>query len=278
MKQKNLFSERLVGNSTYGYRFRKLYGFILEKRIILEGYCGSIAHNLHIPREASDVFGIDDVDTFNLYCFPKEYYLSLEGYNKAKETDNTKLNELDIVGYEIRKAIGLLGACNPNMLTYLYLKPEHYQSISEGGKLLLANRDIFLGKNRIRDGFCGYAHDQLFRMMGGAYKGYMGEKRKKIVDKYGYDTKNAVTLVRLLRSGKELLDTGTLTVFRDKDREELLEIKQGKRTLNEIQDMADKEFKNIDAAYYKSELPEENSKQRVNELLVDILNIELKND
>jgi predicted nucleotidyltransferase len=276
MKQPHKYSERLEGHITYGYKFRKLYGFIFDKQTILEGYCGSIAHNLHIPREADDVFGIDDVDTFNLYCFPIEYYLSLESYTKAKETDNIKTGQTDIVGYEIRKAIDLLAGCNPNMLTYLYLKPEHYLNISEGGKLLLKNRELFLGKKRIRDGFCGYAHDQLFRMRGGAYKGYMGERRKKIVDKYGYDTKNAVTLVRLLRSGRELLETGTLAVYRENDREELLNIKKGKLTLNEVQELADKEFKNIDDAYYSSKLPEMNSKQRINELLVDILNIDLK--
>jgi len=161
------------------------------------------------------------------------------------------------------------------MLTYLYLKPEHYLKISDGGKLLLKNRELFLGKKRIRDGFCGYANAQLFRMRGGAYKGYMGDKRKKIVDKYGYDTKNAVTLIRLLRSGKELLETGTLTVFREKDKEELLEIKKGKLTLQQVQDLADKEFKKIDEVYYNSKLPEMNSRQRINELLVDIMNLDL---
>lgn len=274
MKEPHRFSFRMTGHIPFGYKFRKLYNFIFEKKTILEGYCGSIAHNLHIPREADDVFGIDDVDIFNIYCFPIEYYLSLEAYYKSKETDNFKMAENDNVGYEIKKAVHLLAQCNPNMFTYLYLKPEHYLHISEGGKLLLEKRDLFLGKKRIRDGFCGYAHDQLFRMRGGAYKGYMGEKRKKIVDKYGYDTKNAVTLIRLLRSGKELLDTGTLQVFRTTDREELLEIKKGKYSLDEIQNMADKEFKEIDNAYYKSKLPEENSKQKINELLVDIMNIE----
>ncbi len=275
MKQPHGFSERLEGHIPYGYKFRKLYNFIFDKKILLEGYCGSIAHNLHIPREADDVFGIDDVDTFNIYTFPLEYYLSLESYNKAKETDNNKTAEYDIVGYEIRKAIELLANCNPNMLTYLYLKPEHYLHISEGGKLLLKKRDLFLGKKRIRDGFCGYAHDQLFRMRGGAYKGYMGEKRKAIVDKYGYDTKNAVTCLRLLRSGRELLENGTLQVYREKDRDELLSIKMGKLTLDQVQTMADEEFKKIDQAYYDSKLPEQNSRQKVNELLVDIMNIEL---
>jgi predicted nucleotidyltransferase len=254
---------------------KKLYGFIFEQRTMLQGYCGSIAHNLHIPREADDVFGIDDTDIFNIYIFPTEYYMSLEAYYKAKETTDTKMGDMDTVGYEIRKAIHLLAGCNPNMMTYLYLKPEHYLNMSEGGKHLLKHRDLFLGKKRIRDAFCGYAHDQLFRMRNGAYQGYMGEKRKRIVDKYGYDTKNAVACIRLLRSGKELLDSGTLTVYRQEDRDFLLAIKTGKYTLDEIQNIADKEFKQIDDAYYRSPLPETNSKQKINELMVDLMNIEL---
>jgi predicted nucleotidyltransferase len=58
-------------------------------------------------------------------------------------------------------------------------------------------------------------------------------KRSALEAKYGYDTKHASHLVRLLRMGKEILTTGDLTVRRP-DAEELLAIRHGKWTYDEL--------------------------------------------
>lgn len=247
-----------------------------SKKIILSGYRGSIAHNLHIPRDKDDVFGIDDKDFFEIYCYPLVYYLSLEGYYHSKEVKETIQDENDTIAYEIRKTFHLLTNCNPTILLFLYNKPSHYLHISQGGKLLLKNRDLFLAKKRIKDAFIGYAYQQLKKLKHGVFKGYMGEKRKKIVKRYGYDTKNASTLLRLLTQGKELLITGNLQVYREKDRNFLLDVKRGKYSLDKVQQMAKKGFQEIDNAYSISKLPEENDKKRIDKLLINILKTELK--
>src|SRR5258708_17576955 len=82
---------------------RNLYNHIFDKTMILDGYRGSIAHNLHIPREADDVFGVDDVDYFSIYTYPLNYYLSLESYNHAGEVIDQKIEESDTVQYAIQK-------------------------------------------------------------------------------------------------------------------------------------------------------------------------------
>lgn len=261
-------------NETLNYKIRKLYGFIFEKKTILSGFRGSIAHGLTIKPEDDKMYGIDDEDIFELYCYPFEYYLSLESYYHRGEVKEHKHDAMDEVQYEIRKAFHLLSGCNPNVMTFLYNKREHYFNISKGGELLTKHRDLFLSRRRIYMAYSGYAYGQLKKLQTGAYRGYMGDKRKKIVDEIGYDTKNAMTLVRLLRNGQELLLTGEMKVYRDEDREELLEIKKGKLSMDEIQKLADKEFHKNEEAYKKSKLPEENSRNKINELLVDILNIE----
>lgn len=256
-------------------RTRRLYNFIFNEKNVLEGYRGSIAHNLHIPREADDVFGIDDIDYFGIYMFPLEYYLSLEGYYHSKEAVDEKVEENDTVKYEIHKAFHLLSQCNPNIISFLFNQPQHYTGISEGGKLLLENRKVFFSRRRIRDGFAGYAYAQLTKLTNGAYKGYMGEKRKAVVDKHGYDTKNAATLIRLLRQGIECMETGEITTYRTNDREFLLEVKTGKYTLSQVQDFADKEFKALDKAFDNSKLPLENSRAQIQKLLVEIMKTDL---
>ena len=74
------------------------------------------------------------------------------------------------------------------------------------------------------------------------FKGYMGEKRKKLVTKYGYDCKNAAHLIRLMRMCCEFLETGRLNVFRTKDAQELIDIKSGKWTLDAVRNEAERLF------------------------------------
>lgn len=249
----------------------KLYNYIFNQKPLIKGYRGSIAHNLHIPREDDDVFGIDDIDYFGLYTFPYEYYLGLSGYYHSREVIDQKVEDIDTVEYEIHKAFHLLSQCNPNIISFLWNKAEHLTEVSEGGKLLLKNKSIFFSRRRIRDGFAGYAYAQLQKLTEGAYKGYMGERRKAVVDKYGYDTKNAETLIRLLTQGIEALKTLSIQVYRTIDREFLLEIKTGKYSLNEVQEFADKKFKELDQAYENSKMPLDNNKTDIDELLVEIL-------
>lgn len=58
-------------------------------------------------------------------------------------------------------------------------------------------------------------------------------KRSALEAKFGYDTKHASHLVRLLRMGKEILTEGDLTVRRN-DATELLAIKNGKWSYDEL--------------------------------------------
>ena len=50
--------------------------------------------------------------------------------------------------------------------------------------------------------------------------------RADIETKYGYDTKHAMHLVRLLRMAEEIITTGTMNVYRP-DRDELVKIRNG---------------------------------------------------
>lgn len=74
------------------------------------------------------------------------------------------------------------------------------------------------------------------------FQGYMGEKRKNLVKKYGYDTKNAAHLIRLMRMCVEFLETGELRVFRDIDGDEIRDIKAGKRSIDSIREEANTLF------------------------------------
>lgn len=104
-----------------------------------------------------------------------------------------------------------------------------------------------------------------------AFQGYMGEKRKRLVKEFGYDTKNACHLIRLLKMCIEFLNDGRLYVKRHKDADILLSIKRGEWPLEQIKKEADRLFKLTEAAHTKSKLPEYPDHEKINKLCVDIL-------
>lgn len=72
--------------------------------------------------------------------------------------------------------------------------------------------------------------------------------RKELETKYGYDTKHAMHLFRLLRMGQEILITGKVNVRRP-DREELLGIRHGVLSYDELVSWAESITQEIDELY-----------------------------
>jgi len=229
----------------------------------LLGYMGSTSHGTHTPKNNPD--SIDDIDMMGVAFGPQSCYVGLQRF----EQKVYKQDEWDIVTYELRKYVRLLLKQNPNVLGLLWLNPNHYIHVSEPGKILLANRDMFVSKQAYHS-FIGYAHGQLHRMAHYSFNGYMGAKRKELVERYGYDVKNASHLVRLLRMGIEYLGDGELQVYR-KDADELREIKAGKWTLGQVKKEADRLFHLAQEAYVKSPLPAHPDAKKAQKILEEMI-------
>lgn len=101
-------------------------------------------------------------------------------------------------------------------------------------------------------------------------KGYMGEKRKALTEQFGYDTKNAAHLVRILKQGIEFLETGEMQVERE-DAEMLFSIKHGEWSLYAVQQMAETLFSRAETAKNKSKLPEAPDKGVANRLCMEMI-------
>jgi predicted nucleotidyltransferase len=233
---------------------------------ILSGYRGSIAHGMFVPQ--SNPNSIDDKDVMAVCVPPPDCYVGLKDYG-SRGTKEIMRGEWDIVIYELKKFMSMLLQGNPNVLGMLWLEPRFYLTKTEVGDMLLRRRELFVGRHVYRS-FAGYAHGQLHRMTHAACEGYMGEKRKKLVEKFGYDTKNAAHLVRLLRMAIEFLKDGELYVLRQ-DSQQLLEIKRGEWTLDQVKAEADRLFKLADQAYLDSKLPKEPQKEAVNMLCQEMI-------
>jgi predicted nucleotidyltransferase len=235
---------------------------------ILHGYRGSIAHGMYEPN--SEPGSIDDKDTMAVCVPPLDHYYGLADFG-SRGTREIAEDPWDIVIYEARKMIRLLAQGNPNVLALLWLSPNLYIKVTGAGRILLDNRELFVGRHVYKP-FVGYATQQLYKMEHGAHKGYMGEKRKALVERHGYDTKNAAHLIRLLRMGIEFLRDGELNVDRGGyDAQDLLAIKHGEWSLERIKAEADRLFKRAEEVADRSTLPVRPDWDRVNALCVRIV-------
>lgn len=123
-------------------------------------YRGSISHGMFIP--STDPNSIDDIDLMGFVFGPREHYLGLSAWG-SRGTKDIKDGPWDVVLYEIRKAVGLLLQGNPNIMSMLWVAPEHTLMFNSDAAQLKENRHLFLGKH-IYNAFAGYAHEQLKKM------------------------------------------------------------------------------------------------------------------
>lgn len=243
---------------------------VIPNKCILLGYTGSISHGTKIEKSNPDC--IDDIDLLGVCVGEKSIYLGLDNF----EQKIVKYNEFDSVVYEIRKFFRLLLKQNPNVLGLLWLQDKDYIYKSLLGQQILNNRNLFVSKKAYHS-FTGFAISQRHRMthFPDVKAAYMGKKRYELVKKFGYDPKNLQHTIRTLRMGIEFLTDGHLQVFRP-DNDELKSIKRGEWSLDKGNEEIDRLLKLIREAYVKSSLPNEPNYKKANELLIDIIEENLK--
>lgn len=240
--------------------------FELWRHLLILGRRGSEAHGTFIP--STDPKSIDDRDLYGVVIPPTRYYLGLSKWDHAESIKGV----WDVVLDEFRKFASLAKKQNPNVLQTLWLQEEDYLYIHPLGHLLINNRHLFRSRSAAYHSFTGYAHGQLKRMTHfQKYEGYMGDKRKKLVQEFGFDVKNAAHLIRLLHMGYEYLRDGILHVRRTWDRPMIMNIKQGGWTLDEIQSEADKYFEMCKKEVDRSPLPEEPDHEAIEKLTIKII-------
>lgn len=274
------------------------YHKLVPKSSILTVLRGSLSHGTHVPPEEG---GIDDIDLMSVFIEKPEFYLGLPQTMKGQDI---KIGAFDTANYEFRHFMQLVAQGNPNVISALFTKER---KVDAQGQKIIDNRNLFLTK-RLYHSFAGYAHGQIVRMESfkdventcgctgefhaaqcqenlaagrGSQKrfatGFMGEKRKGLVAKHGYDCKNAAHAIRLLSMAVGLFRTGELIVDRTGiDAQTLIDIKTGKWSLAGVKKVAEDLFAEMKDAKENSKLPEEPDKDKINSLMISTLMYELR--
>lgn len=101
--------------------------------------------------------------------------------------------------------------------------------------------------------------------------------RARLEAKWGYDSKHAQHLVRLLRMAREILETGQVHVKRP-DAEELRAIRNGAWTYEQVIEFGETEDKALDEVMEKSSLPKSPNRKKINQVLTEVTDEYLKRD
>ncbi len=102
------------------------------------------------------------------------------------------------------------------------------------------------------------------------WKKNRNKTRSELEEKYGYDAKHAMHLVRLLRTGEEILREGKVVVKRP-DAEELIDIRNGAWTYEEIVAYAEDMDEKVRKVWYnQTELRKKPDIKRAAKILMDV--------
>ncbi len=225
---------------------------LLNKRAILICLAGSKSYGTNIHSSDTDYrgvmsFGVDD------YLSPFEPKEQVIWKNEAVNAEGTI--------FELKKFIRLACQGNPNVVETLFAEDDRVVLKTEAGQILLANRDLFLTQ-RLRHSLVGYSVGQLKKIKTQGEPGFLMPA----------NLKDAMHLVRLLKMGEEVLLTGKLNVFRP-DAAELLKIRAGLVSYNEIIDFAQDKIKYVDHIIESNQsvLPTDIDAEKIRNLTISLI-------
>ena len=242
----------------------------LENRTILLTKAGSHIYGTNIETSDTDYKGVA--------IPPKEYLLGLKSINEYNKSGGKNLKarntpeDIDLVVVALNKfVIDCLNGV-PNNLDILFCRDEDVLYMNEFGKELRSIRQEFLSKE-CKNKFGGYAYAQKQRLLNGRN----GQGRPELIELYGYDTKQAMHTVRLLECAIEILTTGNYHTYRE-NHEDLVAIRKGKYTFDEIIERIEKLDKQVQELFEVSTIRSKPDYDKINRWLVDINERALNHD
>lgn len=170
----------------------------------------------------------------------------------------------DVTCYNIVRYFSLLMENNPNIIDSIYTPINCVTHSTVIGEMIRSNREIFLHKGCFVK-LKAYSFSQLHKMRG---KNPIG-KRVAIRERYGYDTKFASNVVRLLDECEQILLTGELDL--QKNKEHIKAIRRGEVPEEEIIAWAQEKERQLEKIFVESKLRDKPDEEKIKQLLLNCL-------
>jgi len=244
-----------------------LIQFLNKKGLLtLPGWLPNNVHYLAIM--GSSAYGVadsgSDMDVYGFCVPPKElvwphlageipgFGRQLKHFNQwqqhhvlDRDAHGGKGQEFDFAVFSIVRFFQLCMENNPNMVDALFVPAHCVLHQTTLGQLVRENRRLFLHRGCWQK-FKGYAYGQLSKMHTKT-KEAASDKRRLSIEQFGYDTKYAYHLVRLLLEVEEILTTGDLTL--DRNSEQLKAIRSGQWSLEQVKTFFHDKERDLEQVY-----------------------------
>jgi predicted nucleotidyltransferase len=153
----------------------------------------------------------------------------------------------DFTIFGIVKFFNLILNCNPNIIDVLFVPERCVIHSTKVGQIVRDSRHVFLSKKAYHS-FKGYAYSQSKKIQ---TKNPTG-KRSELVEKFGYDTKFAYHIVRLMNECRQILESGDLNL--ESDSQMYISIREGAWTLDYLMQWFDQQIIDLEHTYNTSTL------------------------
>lgn len=238
----------------------------LKSNLHYEVLMGSYAYGCHDKNSDKDVYGFAIPPKDMLFPFSEGGYIYKFGPSPPSFEQFQKCyDDVDFTIFSIVKYFDLCCHNNPNVIDSLFVPDNCVCHMSSIGELVRKNRHKFLC-SKLWHTYKGYAYSQLRKLKN---KDPNSGKRKELIEKYGFDTKFAYHIVRLIDYAEQLLQFGDMDMQRDRERWK--SIRAGEWTLEQIETHFYEKEKSLEKLYETTKLPHDIQFGPIQELLLNCL-------
>lgn len=233
----------------------------------------------------SQAYGVSsdssDQDTYGVCIPPKELVFphlggEIPGFGQQIQRfgdwqqhhiiDPDRNKEYDFAIYSIVKYFQLCMENNPNMVETLFSPKKCIIHMTPIGQHIIDNRHKFLHKSGFYK-FRGYASAQMSKLK--TTKNSSNPKRQESINKFGFDTKYAYHIIRLLLEAEQILTTGNLIL--DRDNNFIKPIRNGDWTLDEIDNWVKLQNEKLENLFGTSKLQNTVDESVIKNILIECL-------
>lgn len=245
--------------------------FITDDSVNYLALTGSHAYGGATPESDYDFYGIVTPPVTEVFPHIKG---EIQGFGKQNnrfeqwelQHTQSRLGETDITIYNIVKYFQLTMDCNPNMIHSLFVPDHCVYHVDNVGKMIRKNKYLFLSEKAYHT-FRGIAFAHMRKIEGKQRQA--GSRRANIIEKYGYDTKDASYIIRFILELKEIMFEGDLHI--DRHGQKIIDIRNGKYSLDEILKEYHETLDEIENHRDKSVIPYSPDEKKIQDLLVKCL-------
>jgi predicted nucleotidyltransferase len=223
---------------------------------------GSAAHGAKIENKS-------DLDLYGVFVPPIEEVVGITNsddvyvWNTTGDEARNGPGDIDMNMYSLIKWAGMAASGNPTALEFLFVN-----NLAPRGEVwdqfILPNTPHFLS-SRAGFHFLKFC-EHMLKTLNGEGTGKRGQ-RPDLIAEFGYDSKAAMHLIRVLNEGIELMETGKITLPRP-EKDFLIDIRLGRAgKLADINALAKERFVRLDAAQKASSLPPEVSRENITQVI-----------